>query len=466
MKKLLLFLFFLQTFLHACATCQFMIPTAEVNLNLPIKEDKLQKIEVAWHFSDLYTSELSARYDKNKNHTLDKAELDEILKIKLAYLMPKKMLTSIKYGDENHENIIEGKFENFKISVLQERLLFTFDILLSIPIKEAHVLSFSFEDDESFFSFIVHEITIPKEHIHFEQNLYLFSAAVFFSYNPIAQPPEQNVTLPETKQQPLLAPQEEGVTQESLLRRSIEKLKSLFEEADKEHEPFTYLFILFFSYLYGLIHAIGPGHGKTLVASYFLSNERSYSKAFFISLAIGVVHTFAAFLLTLAIYFLIETFLAQFMENTITLTTKISAIIIIAIALYLFYKKYKTARAQKVKPAFSFSATPPHASSCGCGACRVDHNSTDAALIISAGIVPCPGTVTVFIFSLSMGLYVLGFLSALVMSLGMSTIIFASALLSVTLRKKTAVGDPRIKTILEYLSLVMIFFLGMLLLFS
>lgn len=466
MKKLLLFLFCFQTFLHACATCQFMIPTAEVNLNLPIKEDKLQKIEVAWHFSDLYTSELTARYDKNKNHALDKAELDEILKIKLAYLMPKKMLTTIKYGDENHENIIEGKFENFKIDVLQERLLLSFDILVSIPIKEAHVLSFSFEDDESFFSFIVHEITIPKEHIHFEQNLYLFSAAVFFSYNPIAQPPEQNATLPETKQLLLLEPQEEAITQESLLRRSIEKLKSLFEEADKEHEPFTYLLILFFSYIYGLVHAIGPGHGKTLVASYFLSNERSYSKAFFISLAIGVVHTFAAFFLTLAIYFLIETFLAQFMENTVTLTTKISAIIIIAIALYLFYKKYKTARAQKVKPAFSFSATPPHASSCGCGACRVDHNSTDAALIVSAGIVPCPGTVTVFIFSLSMGLYVLGFLSALVMSLGMSTIIFASALLSVTLRKKTSVGDPRIKTVLEYLSLAMIFFLGALLLFT
>ena len=464
MKKTVLYLFLLQTFLHACATCQFMIPTAEVNLNLPIKEDKLQKIEVAWHFSDLYTSELSARYDKNKNHILDKAELDEILKIKLAYLMPKKMLTLIKYGDENHDEIIEGKFENYKLSVLDERLHFSFDILVDIPIKEAHVLSFSFEDDESFFSFIVHEITIPKEHIHFEQNLYLFSAAVFFSYNPIEQ--EQNATLPQPIQEPLLSSQEELLSQESLLRRSIEKLKSLFEEADREHEPFTYLLILFFAYVYGLIHAIGPGHGKTLVASYFLSNDRSYSKAFFISLAIGVVHTFAAFLLTLVVYFVIETFLARFMEDTIGITTKISALIIIAIALYLFYKKYKTARAQKAKPAFSFSATPPHASSCGCGACRVDHNSTDAALIISAGIVPCPGTVTIFIFSLSMGLYVLGFLSALVMSLGMSTIIFASALLSVTLRKKTAGSDPRIKTVLEYLSLVMILLLGIVLFLS
>jgi ABC-type nickel/cobalt efflux system permease component RcnA len=464
MKKLFLFLFCFQTFLHACATCQFMIPTAEVNLNLPIKENKLQKIEVAWHFSDLYTSELSARYDKNKNHILDKAELDEILKIKLAYLMPKKMLTLIKYGDENHDEIIEGKFENYKLSVLDERLLFSFDILVDIPIKEAHVLSFSFEDDESFFSFIVHEITIPKEHIHFEQNLYLFSAAVFFSYNPIEQ--EQNATLPQPIQEPLLSSQEESLSQESLLRRSIEKLKSLFEEADREHEPFTYLLILFFAYVYGLIHAIGPGHGKTLVASYFLSNDRSYSKAFFISLAIGVVHTFAAFLLTLVVYFVIETFLARFMEDTIGITTKISALIIIAIALYLFYKKYKTARAQKAKPAFSFSATPPHASSCGCGACRVDHNSTDAALIISAGIIPCPGTVTIFIFSLSMGLYVLGFLSALVMSLGMSTIIFASALLSVTLCKKTAGSDPRIKTVLEYLSLVMILLLGIVLFLS
>ena len=87
------------------------------------------------------------------------------------------------------------------------------------------------------------------------------------------------------------------------------------------------------------------------------------------------------------------------------------------------------------------------------------------ALIISAGIIPCPGTVTIFIFSLSLGLYYAGFLSALVMSLGMSTIIFFSAILSVLIRKKTSETNSNLKMYLEYGSLFIILILGFVLLF-
>ena len=85
------------------------------------------------------------------------------------------------------------------------------------------------------------------------------------------------------------------------------------------------------------VHSLGSGHGKTLVASYFLSNEKSYSKALFISMAIGFIHTFSAFLLTLVVYFMVNTFLAQFLNNTVFYTTKISALIIF-IALFLSIK--------------------------------------------------------------------------------------------------------------------------------
>ena len=103
---------------------------------------------------------------------------------------------------------------------------------------------------------------------------------------------------------------------------------------------------------------------------------------------------------------------------------------------------------------------------CSCASCKVDANSTDAALIISAGIIPCPGTVTIFIFALSLGLYYAGFLSALVMSLGMSTVIFFSALLSVAIRKKSSGLNEKVKKYLEYASLGIILILGVVLLFA
>ena len=477
MKKILFYILLTQAFLYSCATCSFMIPTADVSLKIPIEKNKLKKVEVLWHFSDVYTSELTLNYDKNKNLTLDKEELDKVLEIKLGYLLPKSMLTLIKYGDSDHENIIDATYGDFSVEIIDKRLLFRFNIFVDIDINDKHIISFLFEDDEAFFSFIVENVDIETKDIYFEKNLYLFSTAVLFSFNPFEESLEivdakvehqtiskdDVVIRDEPAKQKEPQKQDEQITQESLLLQTIEKLKSLFKDAQENKKPLTYLLILLFAYVYGLVHAIGPGHGKTLVASYFLSNERSYTKAFFISLAIGVVHTFSAFLLTLFIYFVVETFLAQFMQNTIMLTTKVSAFVIISIAVYLLYKKLKAHRVRK--NIMSFSVTP-HASSCGCGSCKVDQNSTDMALIISAGIIPCPGTVTIFIFSLSLGMYFLGFLSAFVMSLGMSTIIFLSAIISVSVRKKTSQKHTKIQLILEYLSLVLIFVLGVVLFFS
>ncbi|MDD2789274.1 MAG: DUF1007 family protein [Sulfurimonas sp.] len=463
MKKFILFyLFLFHTLLYACATCQLMIPTAEVSMEFQVEKKTLQNIEMQWHFSDLYTEEMVLQYDKNRNNILDPKELRIIRDHMLEYLIPKEMLTKITYADDNETQLIKPEYKNFDLKVLKGFLVFSYDAPMDLPIEDKSILSFSFEDDESFFSFIVSSLHVSESELFYDQNIYLFTASLFLSHHalakkeePIAQPKEPIKTI-----QPEVAKESE----KSLLQSSIEKMKSLFESIKDEKNPLSYLLLLFFAYLYGVIHALGPGHGKTLVGSYFLSNERSYSKALYISLAIGVVHTFSAFFLTLIIYFVLNIFLAQFLNDTIFYTTKISALIIIAIALYLLYTKYKIYKKADKKSPYSFSATP-HVNSCACASCKVDNNSTDIALIISAGIIPCPGTVTIFIFSLSLGLYYAGFLSALVMSLGMSTIIFFSALLSVVIRKKTTNASTKLKKYLEYGSLIIILLLGFFLLF-
>jgi len=243
---------------------------------------------------------------------------------------------------------------------------------------------------------------------------------------------------------------------------------TLLEEIKEDQNPTAYFWLLFFSLLYGVIHAIGPGHGKSLVAAYFLGNNRSIAKAFSVSALIGVVHTFSAFLLTFTIYYVLNTYMENHFENIEAMTTKISAVIIILIALYLLYKRIP--KRPKPKPALpqSFSWSPtkteaPHEHSCGCGACQTE--STDIGVILSAGIIPCPGTVTIFIFTLSLGVYWVGLLSAIFMSIGMSLIIFIAAYLSLSIRK-TSMGSERLRKILDYGSLVFIFALGVLLLLA
>lgn len=466
MKKLLLLYFLIfQSILFGCAACQLMVPSAEVKLNLSTQKEKLTNIHIEWVFTDTYVGSLLVQYDKNRDERLDAKELQIVKQVMLEYLLANKMLTTINFAqNESTEESIKltPEYKNFHLDIQSDILTFSYDAGMNLQLQNNSSLSFAFNDDNGFFAFVVTELQVDTQEFRYENNLYLFTASILFQDQSISakkqQIQEHNATQNTQKNR------SQSSTQSNLLQKSIAKVKTLFESIKDETNPLTYLALLFFAYIYGLIHALGPGHGKTLVASYFLSNERSYSKALFVSLAIGVVHTFSAFLLTLIIYFGVDTFLSQFINDTVYITTKISALIIITIALYLFYTKYKAYKTvQQAK--FHFSTTP-HTSACGCGSCKVDKDSTDLALIVSAGIIPCPGTTTLFIFAISMGLYYAGFLSALVMSLGMSTIIYFSALLSVSIRKKTSQNHQNLKKYLEYASLSIILILGLFLLLA
>ena len=58
--------------------------------------------------------------------------------------------------------------------------------------------------------------------------------------------------------------------------------------------------ILGIAFLYGVIHAAGPGHGKALVGFYFLKQGGSFKKAFKMGYLIALVHATSALLLFLA----------------------------------------------------------------------------------------------------------------------------------------------------------------------
>jgi len=466
MKKIVWLFLSLQSFLFGCAACSLMVPSVELEIQMKMQEKKLQNMHFIWHFSDIYTTEVTTQFDKNANQKLDEPEIENILNAMLDYLEPKSMLCSLQYADEEstEPELLSPKYENFKLQMVDGFLRFSYDAPLDKEISQNATLSLAFEDDESFFAFIMTELNINESDFAYTKNLYLFTASVSFIEKLSAQDFVEPYTAPDIQNEEKTAIKEEKTSmQESFLQESITKIKALFSNIKDETNPLTYLFLLFFAYIYGVVHAMGPGHGKTLVASYFLANERSYVKALFISLAIGVVHTFSAFVLTLLIYFVLSTLLAQFLDDTVFYTTKISAIIIISIALYLLYKKYRlydSLKRAEQTPTMRFSTEPRHIESCGCHSCKVDKNSTDFALIVSAGIIPCPGTTTIFIFAISMGLYYAGFIAALVMSLGMSTIIFASALLSTLVRKNLLGSSERLKKYLEFASLTLILILG------
>jgi nickel/cobalt exporter len=441
--------------LMSCNLCALDIPNIHLNTTIDAKKDKTDFI-ISWEFDEKFISTL-VQYDENQNNKFDSDEQKNIIKSLEDYLIQFNYLTNIVYskkGLELKKEQIE-KLENItsKYNFKENgKLTYTFSFSRSFVLKDNYRLYIAFHDEGNNFNFILKDVIVKNYHktkIIKPEN----ARVNIYFYNYFEQKTNKDTN---TTQTTLSSPTIEETSLDKLgkLLDAFKKdIQEVLKNIKETNDFLSYFWLLVFSFIYGVLHALGPGHGKSLVGAYFLSENKSTMKALNISLLIGVVHTFSALILTLSVYFILNMLFSNIFSDIEQIATKVSAVIIILIALYLIQKKYKQQKEHK--------AHHHEHHSCSCGGCSTQ--STDLGVIISAGIVPCPGTVTIFLFTISLGIYFVGFLSAVFMSLGMSLIIFITAYLSSKVRS-TASSNQTIIKLFEYGSLVFILSLGLMLL--
>ncbi len=202
----------------------------------------------------------------------------------------------------------------------------------------------------------------------------------------------------------------------------------------------TSFLILGIAFLYGLIHAAGPGHGKALVAFYFTSNKSDYKKAFKMGYMISIIHAISALIFTFGIFYILKTMFRRNFNEMSTIAMQISAAMIIFVGLYLIYEAYKSKKFKEKKIKQS--------------------TKSEYAVAISAGIVPCPGVMTIVLFCIVLKQYLLGILAAITMSIGMGLTISVAGILSILLNKKAGNFLDSKGYILEIIGGVLILSLG------
>lgn len=453
----LLLLLLIPHLLFGCALCSFYTPSAAVELALVEEGKTLKAMHMQWNFSETFINELKSRYDTNKNNTLDQEELKRIHSILNAYVSKREYLTLVEHVTPEgavHKLSLPTPEQSFHAE--DGKLSFQFTFPLNQVLKDGDKLSVKLEDSQRYFNFLIHAFTnqlssFPKTQSNAHNHILLIKVA-----SEASEPTEPPILkISPTPSQPL--PQKRWL--EESLSTLQEQIKSTIASMRTENSLLAYTLFLGISFLYGLLHAAGPGHGKTLVGSYFLSSSQRYTKALLVALAIGVVHTFSAFLLTFGLHLFFDMFFQAFFDNFTYYATKISALLILAIAFYLLLKAIK--QHKRTPKIVSFSVHPP---SCSCGGCSSKSHSIDIGVVLGAGIVPCPGTVTIFIFALSSGEYALGFLSALFMSFGMSFIIALTAIGTIVARHRFISQRLHVSLYTQYVSLGIMIILGGLLL--
>lgn len=262
------------------------------------------------------------------------------------------------------------------------------------------------------------------------------------------------------------------------------------------------------SFAYGVFHAAGPGHGKAVVSSYLLANERELKRGIFISFASALLQAMVAIAVVVTAY-------AALRGTSITMTDATSAMEIASYGLVIAFGTWLLLR--KLQPILSrprstvsatlfdtpatkggswgssrgstnlrFSATPvPHdhdALSPGsvCPDCGVTHVPDPSLLradrfttreawsaIVAVGLRPCSGALLVLTFSMLNGLYLGGVLSVFAMALGTAITVSILALLAVSAKglavRLTGAGSTlsnRVGNAIEIAAAVLVILLG------
>lgn len=196
--------------------------------------------------------------------------------------------------------------------------------------------------------------------------------------------------------------------------------------------------LLAFSFLYGVLHALGPGHGKIVIATWLATHPSRLKSSIGLTLASSLLQGGVAIALVVVVLSLLRLPARQLHISSFWLE-KGSYALVGVLGLLLCWRALKKLRALLHKPQFrAFTPHHEHTANCGCGH---QHLPTQAQLqngddwrarlmvVLSMGMRPYSGAIMVLLFSKVMGVFGWGMLSALAMAAGTSLTISSLALL-------------------------------------
>jgi len=222
------------------------------------------------------------------------------------------------------------------------------------------------------------------------------------------------------------------------------------------------------SFLYGIFHAAGPGHGKAVISSYLVANDETWRRGIALSFASAVLQAFTAITIVGVAAVLLNV-TAHVMGQTVRVIEIVSYALIVLIGLRLLWVKGR-ALLRLLRPQHHDHHDHAHRDH----AYSHDHHGHDhghhhgndhahehgdeahawghahalepseltgkhwlrrgLSAIVAVGLRPCSGAIIVLVFALAQGLFWIGVASTFVMGLGTAITVAAVATLAVAAR--------------------------------
>ncbi|WP_433691076.1 nickel/cobalt transporter [Kosakonia cowanii] len=196
--------------------------------------------------------------------------------------------------------------------------------------------------------------------------------------------------------------------------------------------------LLLFSFVYGVLHALGPGHGKVVITTWLATHPSKLKPAIGLTLASSLLQGLVAILLVVVVLSLLALPARQLHLSGYWLE-KGSYLLVGVLGLLLCWRALKRLRQLLQAPRFrAFTPHHVHHDNCGCGHQHLPTQSqlqnggdwrARLVILLSMGMRPCSGAIMVLLFSKVIGVFAWGVASALAMAAGTSLTISGLALL-------------------------------------
>ena len=198
------------------------------------------------------------------------------------------------------------------------------------------------------------------------------------------------------------------------------------------------------AFLYGVVHALGPGHGKFVVVSYFLSRKARIWRGLLMGLQISLTHVIAA----LALMVLADWSLKQVLgggAGEMRGARLVSYGATAAVGLFML--------ARALRASQDSHDTHRHGEGDGSAA----HGGKQQGLVsLCVGLVPCTGALLIMLFSVANNLVFAGSLMVTAIAIGMAITMSALGIVGILARRSLLArldpareGRGRIPRVLE-----------------
>lgn len=195
-----------------------------------------------------------------------------------------------------------------------------------------------------------------------------------------------------------------------------QKITASLQEFKNDQTIASLILIVAMSFFYGVLHAVGPGHGKSFAAAYFVSKKERFIRAIYLGGLIAFFHTFTSVLIVITLKFIMNAFSIVTFDQVSSYARIISFSLISIIGfvmllstLHEIVKKHNLESKERKKSFWS--------------------------VVFSVGLIPCPGAMIILIFTNSIDIFKVGIFMVIAMSLGMAITISVVGIIAIYGRK-------------------------------